>query len=186
MLGGVSRNAVSHWERGLTEPDFATLEQLADFYDVTIDWLFGRQGAERDSPRIQQIKHALHAYLGLVEDGMMNTTPEERLRLIYRFVESKHTVALLTDRLARRLGVNPKSLRDILSGKDQAGPLVIRTFSDVFGIPEGWFYVPQPTSFGTSLEPYRKAIQIARAIGLMPDDLLTYLEGASETKSPAT
>ncbi len=39
---GITRPAYSAYERGTREPDFETLQQLANFYDVTIDYLLGR------------------------------------------------------------------------------------------------------------------------------------------------
>jgi transcriptional regulator with XRE-family HTH domain len=39
---GVARATYSRYETGDREPDFATLQRLADFYDVTTDYLLGR------------------------------------------------------------------------------------------------------------------------------------------------
>lgn len=39
---GVSRSAVAMWERGASQPDNDTLTELADFFDVTVDYLLGR------------------------------------------------------------------------------------------------------------------------------------------------
>ena len=40
-IANVQRN-VSNWENGASEPDCATIVQLADLFDITIDELFGR------------------------------------------------------------------------------------------------------------------------------------------------
>lgn len=39
---GLTKQAVSQWERGIREPDFATLEKIADFFRVDTDYLIGR------------------------------------------------------------------------------------------------------------------------------------------------
>ena len=39
---GVKRNTYSDWENGKTEPSFDNLFKLADFFDISLDWLFGR------------------------------------------------------------------------------------------------------------------------------------------------
>lgn len=39
---GLSRARYSHYENGRSEPDNHTLEKLADFYNVSIDYLLGR------------------------------------------------------------------------------------------------------------------------------------------------
>ncbi len=38
----VSVGTISNYEKGIHEPDLSTLEQLADFYGVTTDYLLGR------------------------------------------------------------------------------------------------------------------------------------------------
>ena len=38
---GVTKGTVSVWERGVRKPDFATLEKLASYFDVTLPYLLG-------------------------------------------------------------------------------------------------------------------------------------------------
>lgn len=40
---GLSESAYRNYERGVREPNFETLSKLADFYDVTTDYLLGRE-----------------------------------------------------------------------------------------------------------------------------------------------
>lgn len=40
---GIKRSAISHYEKGRREPDFATLIILADFFHVSVDYLLGRE-----------------------------------------------------------------------------------------------------------------------------------------------
>lgn len=39
----VGQTTVKGWEKGYNETDFATLIKLADFFDVSIDFLLGRK-----------------------------------------------------------------------------------------------------------------------------------------------
>lgn len=39
---GILRSRISMYELGQREPDFAVLEQLADFFNVDVDYLLGR------------------------------------------------------------------------------------------------------------------------------------------------
>ena len=39
---GISRQAYANYESGSREPDIATLKQLADFFDVSVDCLLGK------------------------------------------------------------------------------------------------------------------------------------------------
>ncbi len=41
----VHQTAISQWETGKTNPDMSTIGTLADFFDVTIDYLLGRSDA---------------------------------------------------------------------------------------------------------------------------------------------
>lgn len=40
---GISRSALSHYEKDRRDPDYETLNRLADFFEVTTDYLLGRK-----------------------------------------------------------------------------------------------------------------------------------------------
>lgn len=40
---GVKQNTFTNWENGKREPNFENLIKLADFFEVSLDWLFGRK-----------------------------------------------------------------------------------------------------------------------------------------------
>ena len=40
----VSKSAVSGWEVGRNEPSYDILIEIADYFDVTVDYLIGREG----------------------------------------------------------------------------------------------------------------------------------------------
>jgi len=48
---GVSRQAVSKWERNEASPDIQNIQLLADIFDVSIDELVGRKTLEETSTR---------------------------------------------------------------------------------------------------------------------------------------
>lgn len=43
----VHRNTISHYERGTRTPNLQILIQLADYFDVSTDYLLGREKSER-------------------------------------------------------------------------------------------------------------------------------------------
>lgn len=45
---GVSKSTVSMYEVGRREPDFETLEAIADFFNVDMNFLLGKNGSEAD------------------------------------------------------------------------------------------------------------------------------------------
>mgnify|MGYP003306381091 CR=1 FL=1 len=40
---GVSQKAIDYWERGVNQPKASYIVLLADFFDVSCDYLLGRQ-----------------------------------------------------------------------------------------------------------------------------------------------
>lgn len=47
---GISRSAVGNYELGSREPDFETLELIADYFNVDMDYLIGKSAIERRIP----------------------------------------------------------------------------------------------------------------------------------------
>ncbi|MCC4121164.1 helix-turn-helix domain-containing protein [Lactococcus lactis] len=43
---GVQQGAINKWESGKTEPNIEILGRLADYFDVSIDYLLGRKKKE--------------------------------------------------------------------------------------------------------------------------------------------
>ena len=40
---GIKQNSYSDWEHGKSKPNYEKLEKIADFFGVSLDWLFGRK-----------------------------------------------------------------------------------------------------------------------------------------------
>ena len=40
---GVSQKAIDYWERGVNEPKASYIVRLADFFEVTCDYILGRE-----------------------------------------------------------------------------------------------------------------------------------------------
>jgi len=53
-LTNISRSRLSLYEINQREPDLATTKQLADFFNVTIDYLVGRDNIESFSPAAEE------------------------------------------------------------------------------------------------------------------------------------
>lgn len=43
----ISKSTIASYETGRTQPDIETLGKLADFYEVSADWLIGTKGSNR-------------------------------------------------------------------------------------------------------------------------------------------
>lgn len=74
---GIARTTYSGYENGTREPDHATLEKLADFFDVSIDYLLGRSNEKRP---INTVTNDAKTTIKLIEDeanrlGLSPTDP---------------------------------------------------------------------------------------------------------------
>ncbi len=85
---GISRAALSHYEKDRRDPDYQTLQKIADYFDVSTDYLLGRSNQrnldrstkgyqaplnekdERDiAKRLDEIKNDIEHTEGLAFDG---------------------------------------------------------------------------------------------------------------------
>jgi transcriptional regulator with XRE-family HTH domain len=62
----VSPSAVGMWEQGRREPDYATLNALADIFDVSIDYLLGREDSSKLPKEESQL---LRSFNSLTKEG---------------------------------------------------------------------------------------------------------------------
>lgn len=61
---GFSRGQIANYEQGSREPDHATLQQFADFFGVSVDYLLGRTEVRQHDDEGRPIPEAdLDAYL---------------------------------------------------------------------------------------------------------------------------
>ncbi|MFT9848470.1 helix-turn-helix domain-containing protein [Aneurinibacillus sp. REN35] len=71
---GVKNNTLSSYESDKRQPDYDTLQKLADFFEVSVDYLFGRT----DDPSLKKSEKemSLFFYDGL--EGFEDLSPEEQ------------------------------------------------------------------------------------------------------------
>ncbi|HLN60370.1 MAG TPA: helix-turn-helix transcriptional regulator [Symbiobacteriaceae bacterium] len=179
-LFGTNRNVPSQWEGGLREPSYDHLLRLADFYGVTVDWLLGREGAEKDSPRVSLIKNQLHDYLRLREATLRGTTPGNRVRVAIDFLILQDPELFTVERVARQLVISSETLAQMLDDQVMTTPLVVQRFAQYTNLPEIWFYQPVP-QLEDPFVKYRTLVERFQAEGLSPDDVEQRLWGSRRT-----
>ncbi|MEZ2459345.1 helix-turn-helix domain-containing protein [Salinicoccus roseus] len=69
---GFSRGQIANYEQGKREPDYETLGKIADFFDIGIDELLGRQPKEKD------IFDDADALMFSDKEGFENLSEEEK------------------------------------------------------------------------------------------------------------
>lgn len=167
---GTRRNVISQWETGQREPSYHHLILLADFYGVTTDWLLGREGAEKDSPRIKKLKTLLHDYLRLKENVLRDTGPGYRLKLAVSYLRDHDPEMFHPARVAAQLLVSVGALQTFLDEAIPCPQVVIQRFAHFANLPELWFYQPQPR-LEDGLQKYREVLERLQADGIGPGEL---------------
>lgn len=82
---GVSRSAVSMYERGMREPNFSTLEALSDIFGVDMNTLTGTAPEEAQEPKVtaRDIKFALFG------DADVDDDVYEEVKAFARFAKER-------------------------------------------------------------------------------------------------
>lgn len=74
---GISQQTISSYEKGIREPDIATLKKLANFFDVSLDYLLGKT----------DIRTPIETLALSRSDGYEDDLPAEAIREIENFKE---------------------------------------------------------------------------------------------------
>jgi len=82
----ISHSTLGMYEVGKREPDHNTLRRIADYFDVSLDYLLGRSGERNEHPVTQAAHRA--------DDGDEDLPPEaieriEELKALYRLKYKK-------------------------------------------------------------------------------------------------
>lgn len=82
----LSSSTISHYEKGLTVPPTEVLYRLADFYNVTTDYIFGRSASKTDLNETYAMKLTKKMSIGDAVEIMTKMDDTEREHLSY-FIE---------------------------------------------------------------------------------------------------
>ncbi len=64
----VDQTAISGWENGKTKPDFSKQQLLADYFDISIDYLLGRTNDTKPQSLDEQLDGVEFALFGEMKD----------------------------------------------------------------------------------------------------------------------
>jgi transcriptional regulator, XRE family len=96
----VAESTYSYWEQGKFEPDTETLKKLADYFDVSVDYLLGR-AENKETATTENLFKIKKAPESLSED-------EQELLKQYKGLDSHSKAALLE--LAKNLNINKSNI----------------------------------------------------------------------------
>lgn len=85
---GVTRSAVGNWEQGIREPDRETLEVIADFFNVDMNYLLGTQTDEYFADaRTRQVAEKIYGNKALFKlFETIQDIPEEKILTLTEFI----------------------------------------------------------------------------------------------------
>lgn len=78
----VTKQTVSNWENGNRNPDSATLSKMADYFEVTVDYLLGRTDKRQETKKEINATTAAAHRLGDIED-----LPDEAIDQLNDYIE---------------------------------------------------------------------------------------------------
>lgn len=109
---GVAQSTVGNWESGKREPNFETMQRLANFFGVSIDYLLGRESAPGGPPAPSRPGSQWIPVLGRVAAG----TPIEAVEDILDYEEIDAQTASSGDHFA--LQIKGQSMEPKISDGD--------------------------------------------------------------------
>ena len=89
---GITRAALEYYEKGKRNPDLNTIEKLATYYDVTVDYLMGRTETSSTDSNIRTVcdylnvdEKLLTVLKNLISDNIAHKEEFKRILLSYHF-----------------------------------------------------------------------------------------------------
>lgn len=87
---GIARTTYAMYEQGNREPDYNTLQKLADFFNVSVDYLLGRTD-KKNNEKLDAEEFLNDPELNLWFKDIKNASPEKReeLKLFWKFIKQR-------------------------------------------------------------------------------------------------
>lgn len=136
---GITRGTYAHYEINKRQPDYETLQKLADFFNVSVDYLLGRTDDPYPYVPAYKLKGELRHYLlSAMEIG-------SRVRILR---ESK---GLSARQLAEAASLDPTQISKIENGKSTPSLQALERICNVLGIKLSEFFSDESSSLSPDL-----------------------------------
>lgn len=143
LCGVKARGIPCNWELGKRVPSIEVQMRLADLFGCSLDYLHGREGAERDSPAVARAKRELRRRL-LQTEVPPGSAPADLVALVYGLLQEIAPRLYTREWVALHLTVSEQVLAEVLAGGLPVYDELIYRFAALTGLPDQWFYRPEP------------------------------------------
>ncbi len=109
---GVDRTTYVKYEKGSSDPNFEILQRLADYFNVTVDYLLGYKGRSEMS---DLFKHSLRKALERIDNYGDLTEPEAKADYTEAMGYAESQYVLTIDEIFRASDIVGESIDDMLS-----------------------------------------------------------------------
>lgn len=142
-IGAANRGVVSNWETLAAHrrtPPLGTLLALSRWYGVSLDYLAGVRGAERDHPLVKLGQSTARERFPAEIKKLKEPNASARLRLALSILQDAAPEVFFTERIAANLMLTTSELEQILAGHPPTQATLER-FALLAGIPISWFFL---------------------------------------------
>lgn len=139
--GVTQRGVASNWEATNQRrriPPITTLLILQRWYGVSMDYLLGLPGAERESAAVKTGRRLLHQHLRTLTE-LEKMTPSNRARRVLALAAELAPEAFFLKRVAAFLTLEMEDLLELIAGGLWPESLMVRLAS-FYGLKPEWFY----------------------------------------------
>ncbi|CAJ1000975.1 helix-turn-helix domain-containing protein [Brevibacillus aydinogluensis] len=131
---GITRGTLSMYEIGKREPDFATTQKIADFFDVSIDWLLGKDDVSTGS------KQTIESF-------------------VFRVNQQREKLGISIPDFAKLIGLQPSTIEKWDNSLAKLpGQQTLDKCAEVLGVTRDYLlgYTDDPKGYGTKSYPTDK------------------------------
>lgn len=164
-LTGISHSSINMYERGEREPGLETLEIIADYFNVDMDYLLGRQDTLR---RIDFSDLNLTAE-NTASPKIVSSFPERLKQCLEKNSSLSATI------LAEQIGLSKQAISMYLSGSRKPKRPTIKVIADALNVNEDWligYDVPMKKDVNHTNNPTLLFHQIENCFGKNCSDAL--------------
>lgn len=82
---GFSRGKLANYEQGTRQPDFETLQKIADFFGVSLDYLLGREAEQTNDTSLSKAQQDIIEFFMKLDGKLFEEQPEELQKVLEQF-----------------------------------------------------------------------------------------------------